>query len=105
MQIASLYRYPVKGFSPEPLVSADLTAGSYFPGDRVFAIENGPSGFDPAEPRHLPKIKFLVLMRNAALARLRTRLDDGTGEFAVEGDGDSVTADPSSPEGRLSLEA
>ncbi len=45
-QIASLYRYPVKGLSPEALDSADLEAGGHFPGDRLFAIENGPSGFD-----------------------------------------------------------
>ncbi len=64
MQVASLYRYPVKGLSPERLERATLERGAYFPGDRLFAIENGPSGFDPAEPRHQPKIKFLMLMRN-----------------------------------------
>ena len=47
-RIAALYRYPVKGLSPEPLERVSLQAGGTFPGDRAFAIENGPSGFDPA---------------------------------------------------------
>ena len=47
-QIAGLYRYPVKGLSPEPLPRVALEAGQTFPADRRYAIENGPSGFDPA---------------------------------------------------------
>ena len=46
-QIAGLYRYPVKGLSPEPLSSVLLEIGQTFPADRRYAIENGPSGFDP----------------------------------------------------------
>ena len=42
-------------------------AGAYFPGDRLFAIENGPSGFDSAAPVHQPKIKYLMLMRHERL--------------------------------------
>ena len=49
-QIESLYRYPVKGLSPEPLPSVTLEAGQTLPADRRYAIENGPSGFDPAQP-------------------------------------------------------
>ena len=47
MRVKSLYRYPVKGLSPEPLDCAELTRDGYFPGDRLFALENGPSGFRP----------------------------------------------------------
>jgi uncharacterized protein YcbX len=50
MRISSLYRYPVKGLSPERLDKVSLTAGHYFPGDRLFAVENGRAGFDPAAP-------------------------------------------------------
>src|SRR3712207_4495685 len=83
-RIASLQRYPVKGLSPEPLDQAVLTKGGYFPGDRLFAVENGPAGFDPANPEHQPKIKFLMLMRNESLARLRTRYEDETEEHTSE---------------------
>ncbi|MGQ3281617.1 MOSC domain-containing protein [Bosea sp. (in: a-proteobacteria)] len=90
MRIASLYRYPVKGLSPERLTSAQLEANSYFPGDRLFAIENGPSGFDPAAPVHQPKIKYLMLMRHEALATLRTRYDDPSGDLVIARDGQEV---------------
>ena len=49
-QIAGIYRYPVKGLSPEPLPRVALAAGQTLPADRRYAIENGPSGFDPADP-------------------------------------------------------
>jgi uncharacterized protein len=105
-RIDSLYRYPVKGLSPEPLARAALTAGAYFPGDRLFAVENGPSGFDPDDPQHQPKIKFLMLMRNERLAALRTRYDDAAGTLTIEGgDGEPLRADLSSSEGRLAVEA
>ena len=47
LHVASLYRYPVKGLSPERVSRAGLLEGGYFPGDRLYAVENGPSGFDP----------------------------------------------------------
>src|SRR4051812_45887393 len=106
MRISSLYRYPVKGLSPERLARAEMTAGGFFPGDRLFAIENGPSGFDPAQPVHQQKIKFLMLMRNESLARLRTRYEDSTGELVIEEGGREVArGDMASPQGRLALEA
>ena len=106
MRIASLYRYPVKGLSPERLSGAALTAGRYFPGDRLFAIENGPSGFDPAEPVHQPKIKYLMLMRNEMLARLRTRYDDASGDLAIGLEGKEVLrADTATAEGQEAISA
>jgi uncharacterized protein YcbX len=75
-QIHSIYRYPVKGLSPEPLTCTTLSVRQTVPFDRMYAIENGPSGFDPAQPAYSPKHKFLELMRNARLAELRTAFDD-----------------------------
>ncbi|WP_332681693.1 MOSC domain-containing protein [Bosea sp. (in: a-proteobacteria)] len=104
MRVASLYRYPVKGLSPERLAGAALASGGYFPGDRLFAIENGPSGFDPAAPVHQPKIKYLMLMRNESLARLKTLHDDASGELVIAQEGREVLRiDPASPEGRERL--
>ncbi|WP_342363591.1 MOSC domain-containing protein [Terrarubrum flagellatum] len=105
MRIASLYRYPVKGLSPEPLPQARLEAGSYFPGDRLYAIENGPSGFDPKNPEHQPKIKYLMLMRNESLARLKTRYDDATQTLGIAYEGKpAVEGDLSTAEGRQAVE-
>jgi uncharacterized protein YcbX len=104
--VESIYRYPIKGLSPERLERASLTAGEYFPGDRLFAVENGPSGFDATAPLHQPKIKFLMLMRDERLATLRTRYDDATGTLSIEQDGrNAVRADLATKEGRLAVEA
>lgn len=84
MRVAALYRYPVKGLSPEPVGRVSLKAGEYFSGDRLYAIENGPSGYDPAAPVHQPKIKFLMLARNARLAALATRYNDATKTLTIE---------------------
>ncbi|KMO12229.1 MOSC domain-containing protein [Methylobacterium platani] len=106
LTVAALHRYPVKGLSPEPLATAALAAGGYFPGDRLFAVENGPSGFDPAAPVHQPKIKYLMLMRNEALARLSTTYDDATGVLTIrEGDREAARGDLGTREGRLAVEA
>jgi uncharacterized protein YcbX len=106
LRVASLYRYPVKGLSAERLARVDLVRGGAFPADRIYALENGPSGFDPAAPQHQPKIKFLMLMRNEALARLRTRYEDASTTLIIE-EGGRVAAqgDLSTREGRLAVEA
>ncbi len=106
IRIASLQRYPVKGLSPEVLACAPLTKGGYFPGDRLFAIENGPAGFDPDKPEHQPKIKFLMLMRNESLARLTSRyLDEATTLVIEEGGHEAARGDLSTKDGRLTVEA
>lgn len=106
IRIAALHRYPVKGFSPERLPFADLFAGRHFPGDRLFAVENGPAGFDPENPVHQPKLKFLMLMRNESLARLKTRYCDETTTLVIEEGGREVArGDLSTREGRLAIEA
>ena len=104
--IASIYRYPVKGLSAEPLARVTLTPGETIPFDRAYAIENGPSGFDPAAPRTLPKIHFLTLMRNERLAELATRFDDDTHTLTIRRKG-AVVAEGrlDRAEGRHAIEA
>ncbi len=75
-QIQAIYRYPVKGLTPEPLPRTALSVRQTVPCDRIYVIENGPSGFDPAKPAYAPKQRFLELMRNARLAELRTAFDE-----------------------------
>ncbi len=105
-KIQSIYRYPVKGLSPERLDRATLKKGEYFPGDRLFAIENGPSGFDPAAPVHQPKTKYLMLMHDERLATLRTCYDDAAGTLSIEHEGRcAVRADLATKDGRLAVEA
>src|SRR5690242_16155814 len=103
--IKKIFRYPVKGLSAEVLERAVLAAGQTVPGDRRYAIENGPSGFDSAAPAYFPKQRFLMLMRNERLARLDTRFDDATHRLDVR-DGDrTVGGDLNTAEGRQAIEA
>jgi uncharacterized protein YcbX len=105
-RIAALYRYPVKGLSPEPLESVRLAPGETFPNDRAYAIENGPSGFDTGAPRHLPKQRFLMLMRNERLAGINTRFDDATETLTIGRDGRVVAQGNLGTEaGRRAIEA
>src|SRR6266446_7002864 len=83
--IRTIYRYPVKGLSAEALAATALTPGETLLGDRCYAIENGPSGFDPAMPRYLPKQRFLMLMKNERLARLDAHFDDAAKVLAAPG--------------------
>src|SRR6201998_4846678 len=99
--IASIYRYPVKGLGPDRLQSAELSPGRTIAGDRLYAIENGPSGFDPAHPAYLPKNRFLMLMRNERLAALRAAFDQATHTLAITGDGgEAARGDLRTAEGR-----
>jgi hypothetical protein len=90
MQVVSLYRYPVKGLSPEAMPLLRLTAGETVPFDRAYAIENGPGRFDPDAPRYLPKTCFLMLMRNERLAALETRFDEASETLTILRDGKQV---------------
>lgn len=83
-RVSALYRHPVKGFTPEAMERVELVAGECFPNDRLYAVENGPSGFDANLPVHISKQKFTVLARKAEIARLKSRFDDKTGMLAVE---------------------
>ncbi len=75
-RITALYRYPVKGLAPERLDETQLRPGETIPFDRNWAIENGPGRFDAQNPLHLPKINFLMLMRNERLAALDMTFDE-----------------------------
>ncbi len=88
--IRQLYRYPVKGLSAQPLEAARLQPGEAIEYDRAYAIENGPGRFDPDAPRHLPKINFIMLMRNEKLAGLSTEFDDATHSLSILRDGKQV---------------
>lgn len=104
--IQAIYRYPVKGLSPQALARAPLAVGQTLPADRLYAIENGPSGFDPAAPAYFPKQRFLMLMRNARLAALRTEFDAASHTLIIHWEGgEAARGDLRMKEGRLAIEA
>jgi hypothetical protein len=88
--VSALYRYPVKGLTPEPLERVSVAVGEALPFDRAYAIENGHGRFDPNAPRHLPKVNFLMLMRDERLAALETKFEDATETLTIFRDGKQV---------------
>lgn len=104
--VAALYRYPVKGLSPELLEQAPLVPGGTMPADRMWAIEAIPGKLDPEQPKHLPKIVFYMLMRDEALARLRTRYDDATATLTIrdESGAELALGDMRTADGRAAIE-
>ena len=104
-RIDAIYRYPVKGLSPQPLDRIGLSAGQTLPADRLYAIENGPTGFDPEAPAYFPKQRFLMLMRNERLAGLHSDYDEASHTLTIQADGREVAAgDLRTKEGRLAIE-
>ncbi|MGI9421648.1 MAG: MOSC domain-containing protein [Hyphomicrobiaceae bacterium] len=103
--VQTICRYPVKGLSPEFLETVACKSGETLPYDRVYAIENGPSRFDPQNPKHLPKTSFLMLMRDERLATLETRFDAVSQTLTVLRGGKQVaTGRLDEPTGRRIIE-
>jgi MOSC domain-containing protein len=98
--ISAIYRYPVKGLSPEKMARVALTPGDCLPHDRRFAIALGSTVFDPHNPEWLPKTKFVMLMRDEKLALRQSRFDAETGVLKIAENGREVlSARLTEPEG------
>lgn len=104
--VAALYRYPVKGFTPEQrddlLIQADGRVG----GDRVlafrFAAASEPQQRDGLD--YWPKDRGLALMEFPSLARLRLFYDDAARRVRIC-DGDRTLVDAGlDADGRRALE-
>jgi len=106
MRIEYLYRYPVKGLTAEALEMAEVETGGCIPWDRAFALAQGDSGFDPAQPEWRQKANFMCLLKNARIAALRSNFDPRSGQLAIRApDGSGVAANALYPEGRAEIEA
>lgn len=103
--VTGLFRYPVKGLSAEPMQRVTVATGGAFPLDRAWAIENGPSRFDPADPRPVPDISFLNLMRDERLAALEARFEEDTQRLVLLRGGRQVASGQlTTPSGRQIIE-
>ena len=104
--IRGIYRYPIKGLTPQPLPSIALEAGKPFPFDRIFALARPGVPIDLAEPKWGKKGMFVMLMLDEALAQVRTHLDIQTLQLEItKGDERVLTADLRTTQGREAVEA
>src|SRR4051794_11718712 len=90
MKVAALYRYPVKGFSPESRETVTVLPDGRIAGDRVlgFRFADTPEG----DTAWSSKRGMLVVMNTPGLARLSASFDDTARHLRIL-DGDHVIAD------------
>ena len=92
--VKAIYRYPIKGLSPQAMTRVTLEPGAPFPFDRVFALARPGAPIDPAEPKWAKKSLFLMLMLDDGLAELKTHLDPATRRLTVmQGNAQLLDAD------------
>lgn len=73
-RVAALYRYPLKGFTPEARDSLRILGSGRVAGDRVLGIRF--SSTDEPDDVWSPKHGMLVLMNTPGLARLDVQFND-----------------------------
>lgn len=103
--VRSLFRYPAKGFTPEPQQELRVQDDGRVAGDRVLAFRFA-SATEPRDADGLdywPKSEGLSLMRFPSIARLRLRLDDG--EVRIDSPDGILAQAGLDPEGRRILAA
>jgi GntR family transcriptional regulator/MocR family aminotransferase len=102
--VRGIYRYPIKGLSPQAVRGIELEEGKPFPFDRVFALARPNVPVDPNAPRWAKKGLFLMLMLDDALARVQTHVDVETMQMTVTRPLPSATGDRSRSECLLSVD-
>ncbi|MER7795865.1 MOSC domain-containing protein [Microbacterium sp. NPDC096154] len=103
--VTSLFRYPVKGFTPESRDALTVQDDGRVAGDRVLAFRFA----DAAQPEdrdgldHWPKTRGLALMDFPSLARLTLSYDDRRRLVRVALAGELLAEERLDPEGRRRL--
>lgn len=85
--VTGLYRYPIKGLSPQPVATVRVEAGKPFPFDRVFALARPGVAVTAEEPKWAKKGLFVMLMLDEGLASVQTHLDEATHVLTVRDGG------------------
>ncbi|GLY33827.1 MOSC domain-containing protein [Kineosporia sp. NBRC 101731] len=82
-RVVSLWHYPVKGLSAQPLSEVELTPGAGFPADRIWALARPGGDYHPGRRTPVSKHQFFVLVKEERLAGLNTHLDADSENFTV----------------------
>ena len=104
--VAALYRYPVKGFTPEVRERIVVQADGRVEGDRVLAFRFA----DAVEPEiedglpYWPKKRGLALMDMPSLARLRLSYDRARRRLTIRDGDEEVVAGTLDDAGRRQIE-
>jgi uncharacterized protein YcbX len=101
MRVAALYRYPLKGFTPERCDELQVLARGGIAGDRVlgFRFASTPEPDDAWSTKH----GMAVLVNTPGLARLKLRYDEANERVTLTLDGAVFADDDLSQAGRTHL--
>jgi uncharacterized protein YcbX len=99
--VSALYRYPVKGLTPERCESLSLRDDGRIEGDRVlgFRFADTPEGDDEWSSKH----GMLVLVNTPGLARLRLKYDHDAQSLSIRVDGALLANEALDEDGRKRL--
>ena len=108
--IQSIYRYPVKGLTPEPWHARCSRRGKPFPATASMPSRTArPASIRP-RPSYLSKTHFLMLMKNERFANLRASFDQDSHTLTItlpspdrSSDG-TATGDLRTTDGRAKIE-
>lgn len=103
--LKSIYLYPLKGLSGQPLAAVSLSTGRPLPHDRRFALARPGVPLQPDNPKWAKKGLFVMLMLEEALAKVQTHLDPDTLQCEIRaGNRTILSASLDDPAGRAALE-
>ena len=99
--VVALYRYPVKGLTPESCQTLKVLAENRIAGDRVlgFRFADTPEADDAWSSKH----GMLVLVNTPGLARLEVRFDDAVRRLQLRLDGETLADETLDDVGRKRL--
>ena len=103
MRVAALYRYPVKGLTPESCEALEVLPEGRIAGDRALAFRFADSGLPPEAWSR--KYGFAVLVNAPGLAKLAARFDPRARRLTISHDGVMLADETIDGEGREKLAA
>jgi uncharacterized protein YcbX len=101
--VAALYRYPVKGFTPERCDTLSVLDHGRIAGDRVLGVRFADT--EAADDAWSRKTGMLALINTPGLARLKLRFDEPSLRLHVSLDGAVLVDDQLNAQGRKRITA
>jgi uncharacterized protein YcbX len=100
-RVVALYRYPIKGLTPEYCESLSVLASGRIAGDRVlgFRFADTPEADDAWSSKH----GMLVLMNTPGLACLRVTYDEAAERVSIRDEAGALADERLDPQGRTKL--
>ncbi|MDH3740230.1 MAG: MOSC domain-containing protein [Hyphomicrobiales bacterium] len=100
MRLGKIYRYPIKGFTPQQIDGGRLSVGAGLPFDRYCGFTCGNLPDQPAPGVWVPARTFLQLTFFPEVAKLTASFDDADRSIVITApDGQSATAALDEPDG------